>query len=795
MDFDASSSDRGDSRPVPYRSRFELLQEARGGAGRPPAYGPADPWGPEEGPDWRRYLHVLWQKKLWIVMATALGIVAGLLLANVVDPVYETRSTVWVEASDDQSGPIEAQEPFQGRGWSDLFSSFAVLKPVARELDLYLDPESRGTPLAASLVVSDSVRPGTYRLTRDSTENRFTLATGSGNVLDRAAVGDSLGREIGFLWAPGKDVLPSGGSLTFEVESPAQAAVDLRRNLNVGYDPRTGNLITTNLSWNDRTEAPRIHNRVVETFLEVAADLKSQKLREVVQTLREQTQYAEERLSRAELALENARVQNVTLPTEPQASPIPGAQQTRGPVFQAYFEKKVRADQLETDLEELTEILEQQESGGELDVLRLQGVPSLSRASELQASLQELTGAEAERRSLLYTYTEQHPSVQELDDKIRVLRQQTIPAQIRQLASKLRSEIETINQEIRAQERELREIPPRLIEEERLRREMQQAEELHANLLNRLKNAELATSTSRPNLQVVDRAQLPTQPTSNQGPRIFLLASMAGLGLGIVGALLHDRMDSSVREPEDIEGPLGLPVLGLVPRLPSGGGDEAGTRAVLESFRGIRAQLSQTLEPGRATVLVTSPEPRDGKSLVAANLAISFASSRRRTLLIDGDTRRGNAERLFGLEANPGLTDVLRNRVSVADALRATDVPGLALLPHGTLRGFDPDYLDGPEMDEILDEVRDRFDVIVVDGPPLAAGPDAALLGQRSDQVLLVLRTGATDREVARTRLDSLVGFDLPLVGAVLNDVPDTAPYYRYYAPYRYYLEEGEVVT
>ncbi len=788
-------SDPAEHLPAPYRSRFEILQESRDRVGRPPAPGSYDPWAPDEGLDWRHYLHVLWTKKLWIFLATVLGIGTGLLLANVVAPVYETRSTIWVETADDQTGPIEAQDVFQGRGWADLFASFAVLKPVAQDLKLYLDPENRDSPLAASLSVSDSVRAGTYRLARDSTGSHYTLAVGSDQVVDRADVGDSIGRSLGFLWAPGEDLIPPGGTVRFELESPAQAAVSLRRNLSVSFDPRSGNLITTTLTWKDRTEAARIHNRLVETFLEVAANLKSQKLREVVETLEQQSEYAEERLSQAELALENARVQNVTLPTEPQASPIPGAQQTRGPVFEAYFDRKVQADQLESDLEDLTAILEQQENGGDLDVLRLQSVSSLSRSPELQASLQELADKEAERRSLLYSYTEQHPDVKELNQEIQELRQETIPAQVRQLASELRSEIETANQEIQAQERELREIPPRLIEEERLRREMQQAEELHANLLSRLKNAELAASTSQPNLQVVDRAQPPFAPTSNQAPTLFLMASLAGLGLGIVGALLHHQMDRSVQEPEDIEGQLGLPVLGIVPRLPSDGGDEPETRAVLESFRGIRAQLSQTLEPGRSTVLVTSPEPRDGKSLVAANLAISFASSRRRTLLIDGDTRRGNAERLFGLKANPGLTDVLTDGVSLPDAIRATDVPGLALLPHGRLRGFDPDYLDGPEMDHLLDELRDRFDVIIMDGPPLAAGPDAALLGQRSDQVLLVLRTGITDRDVARTRLEGLIGFDLPLVGAVLNDVPDSAPYYRYYAPYRYYLEEGEVVS
>lgn len=796
MDYDAPS-DRGEERPVPYRSRFELMRKREGGrdAGLRPSYGPAEPWPEEEGLDWRHYLHVLWQRKWWIVLATALGVAAGVLLTRTLEPVYETRSTIWVERSDEETGPIQAPDIFQGTGWGDLMTSFAVLEPVARQTDLFLDPGSRHTPLADAVSVTDSVRSGTYRLSRSPADETFTLSTEEGERIARGEAGQTLGEAHGFTLSLQDRLLPPDSSLTFSVVTPNRAALQLRSNLRVSYDPRAGNLITTHLSWKDPAEAERIHNEIVGTFLDVAADLKSKKLREVVQTLETQTRYAEERLTRAELALENARVENVTLPTEPQASPIPGAQQTQGPVFEAYFEKKVRADQLESDLSQLEAILEGQRGGEELDVLRLQGVSSVSRSGELQTSLQELADKEAERRSLLYTYTERHPEVQELEERIRVLRQQTIPAQIRRLASKLRSEIETLSQEVAAQERELREIPPRFIEEERLRRDMQQAEQLHANLLNRLKNAELAASTSRPNLQVVDRAQEPFAPASNQGPRLFLLASMAGLGLGIAGALLHDQLDSSVREPEDIERRLGLPVLGLVPRLPTGGKDESGTRAVLESFRGIRAQLSQTLRPGRATILVTSPEPRDGKSLVAANLAISFASSRRRTLLIDGDTRRGNAERLFGLADRPGLTDVLTNGVELADGLKATEIPGLVLLPHGKLRGFDHDLLEGPEMEEVLAELRERFDVIVMDGPPLAAGPDAALLGKRSDQVLLVLRTGVTDRDVAETRLDGLAGFDLPWAGAVLNDVPEAAPYYRYYAPYRYYLEEGKVVT
>jgi capsular exopolysaccharide synthesis family protein len=274
------------------------------------------------------------------------------------------------------------------------------------------------------------------------------------------------------------------------------------------------------------------------------------------------------------------------------------------------------------------------------------------------------------------------------------------------------------------------------------------------------------------------------------------MASLAGFGLGIGGVILHDRMDDRVRQPEDVQKTLGLPVLGLVPRIPSSSkeGEEVAP-VVLESFRSIRAQLTRSMKGERTSIVITSPEPRDGKSLVSANLAISFASARRTTLLIDGDMRRGNAHQLFDVPSAPGIADYLSGDAGLSEIIRATDVPGLVLVPRGNIRGFDPDRLEGPELQSLLEAVRQRFDVVICDSPPLGAGPDAFLFGEQCDQALLVMRTGATEREVTKARLEASMYFDFPLVGAVLNDVPDSAPYYRYYSPYRYYLEEGEMVS
>lgn len=752
-------------------------------------------WTDDEGVDWERLLYALRRRKWWIVAATVLGVAVGVFLARQVQPVYETRATLWLEQGDDRRGPIQAENVFQGQGWSDLFQSFAVLEPVVESRNLHVttpegDPVS--SPLFAGFEQSEDLVPGLYQLRRDAS-GRLELSREGEGVVDVALPGDSLGEGVGFRWVPDAGRLGSGQALRFRVTPPPQAALDLRSKLTVLYNPQAGSLITTRLEGHDPKQTATIHNAVVSSFLEVAADLKSQKLREVVDILERQTEIAEERLRESEFRLENFRVNTITLPTEPRATPIPGAEMTRDPVREAYFERRLEQQDLERQVERIDQVLAQVARGDTLDVVGLQLIPALGQSASLQRALSELVEKEADRRALLHTYTEQFPDVRRLNQEIRTLRERTIPSLLRNVRSQLEQEMASLEGQAEAQASELREIPTRTIEEARLRRDQQMAEQLHNNLLVRLKEAELAASTSLPDLQVVDRAVPPGSPTSNDGPRFFLMASMAGLGLGVAGALLFDRLDRRVQSPEDVTRGMRLPILGVVPRIEATEGNPSEARDVIESFRSIRIQLTRTPPRQNGVVLVTSPAPRDGKSLVSANLAISFAFGGARTVLVDCDTRRGNDHSLFELPSSPGLTECLEQGFPVSDAIRATEVEGLSFLARGKRRGFDLELLDSPRMKGLLEELRSAFDVVVLDSPPLVAGSDALLLGERADKVVMVIRAGDTNSELARNKVERVVEFGLPVVGAVLNSVSETAPYYHYYAGYRYYADEVEL--
>ena len=742
-----------------------------------------------EAVDWKRLLLLLWERKWWILAATVLATTAAFFLTRaLVEPKYEARSTIWLDESARKGGAITAEDVLEGAGWADLMRSFAVLEPVVMEERLFVDPkepDQLDRAWFSTLTVEDEVVAGEYTLHLDGSGN-YRLAHEGTGLMETGRLGSVIGRSSGFAWRPDRNRFDGLEEVTFDVMSPRLAAFHLRTNLAAGYN-KEASLITTTLIWSDPEEAADILNGIVDHFVRTATELKNRKQAEIVNILERQTEFAAGQLRERELALESYRIETATEPTDLRAVPIPGALQTRGSVFDVYFEQRLELRRLETDVEQLQRVLSRSREGAGLNELALQQVPSVGTDSALLGALSELYEREANRRALLYTYTERHPTVVEESEAITRLRDVTIPSMIESLIRELRDREALLQEGMTAQAGELRQIPSRAIEDTRREREFELAEDLHNKLLTSLREATLAAATSLPDLQVVDAAFPPFSPISNDGPRIIFLVAVASFGMSVGGVLLHDRLDRRIRSPEQITRKLGLPVLGIVPRLDAGGAHQPVQAAVaVESFRAIRTQLSYAGNEAPRIVLVTSPAPRDGKSMVSANLAISYAASGRATILVDADTRRGKAEQMFSLSRSPGLSDVLLERCDLADAEQVTGIEQLTLLARGDTSGFNAELLSSERMEQLLRELGERYDMVVLDAPPLAAGADTLLLGKYADKVVVVFRAGQTDEELARAKLGMVGNVEIPFAGAILNAVPETAHYYDYYASHYY---------
>jgi tyrosine-protein kinase Etk/Wzc len=234
-----------------------------------------------------------------------------------------------------------------------------------------------------------------------------------------------------------------------------------------------------------------------------------------------------------------------------------------------------------------------------------------------------------------------------------------------------------------------------------------------------------------------------------------------------------------------------MTVLGVVPRCNRNGG-EAGAKnpdAVIEAFRGIRLNLANAYgAAGPLLVTVTSPASGDGKSFVSSNMALAFAYANHRTLLVDGDLRRGALHRVLNLQRRPGLTDYLAGDAALERVVQRTAYPSLEFIGSGSRRRDAPELMGSRRMTDLVSQVRASYEVIVLDTPPLGAGVDAFALSMLSGHVLMVLRLGSTARSVAEAKLDILRRLPVRVLGAVLNDVRAGSEY----GDYGYYLDGYE---
>jgi capsular exopolysaccharide synthesis family protein len=329
------------------------------------------------------------------------------------------------------------------------------------------------------------------------------------------------------------------------------------------------------------------------------------------------------------------------------------------------------------------------------------------------------------------------------------------------------------NTRIASASREMQAIPSRTIEEMRLRRTVNVAEGLYTALKARTAEAQLAEAGATPDVMVLDSAVAPLRPTRDTAGTMWGLAILAALGAAIGLAILLDALDPKIRYPEQVGNDLGLSIAGAVPLFPKGGVNAQSPEQIsqlVESIRSVRMHI-QNAAGSPMSVAITSPSPGDGKSFVAANLAMSFSEAGFHTVLVDADTRRGILHEMFELPIGPGLTDYLAGTADSSVVIRPTKHNRLALLASGRRLHRSPELLTSPALTVLATELRSRYDVAVFDTPPLAAGIDAYAVSAAARNMVLVLRIGKTERRMAAAKLEVMDRLPVRVLGAILNCV------------------------
>src|SRR5438874_5902611 len=741
---------------------------------------------PPPQPEWLRYLGAV-RRFGWLVLAVTLAVTGlGVVGALFVPPNYLAQAIVWIRVPNKElrnEGPIwQGQLPISS-GWVELLQSYAVLDAAVPSRRRYLHPAVPGdSDVLGTLGVKEHVLPGEYRLVVDDSAPRFTLFAGSArDPVARGAAGDSVGPDLGLAWAPPAAALAPGRQVKFTVDAPYEAALKLADQLKVSAD-LDGNFLRLQLGGRDPVAVAATVNAVAERFVAVAAGLKRDNLGELTGILGTQLAQGQAALRRAEDALRVFRVGAVTTLAEGAGSVAQNTQYQRDPLFAGLVEMKVSLEEIRRDREAIERLLRQGvDSGVSVDALGMVG--AVQHSTELVQALRDLTAKQAELRALRGHYTDDNPPVRRAAAEAEALSRHTIPALASSLAAELRVRGTELGQRVATASSGLKQVPPLAVEEARLQRDVTLAEQAVSNLQQRYEEARLAEVSSIPDVRLLDRAIAPHQPIGHMGAILVVLAMFGGLGLGMAGAVVLDSTDRRVRHPDDVTRAMGLAILGAVPHVDwRNGKRDAAVAQVIEALRGIRLNVVHRHgSAGPVRLTITSPGKSDGKSFVASNLALAFADTGLRTLLVDGDVRRGRLHRTLGVARRPGLTDLLEGSVTWDQVVRPTPYKNLWFIPCGLRSQAGPALLSSVAMARLLDGVRTRYGAVLVGSPAPAAGADGLALATVTGSLVLVLRAGVSDRELTETKLGVLTHLPVRVLGAVLNDVrPGGA--YRYYS-------------
>lgn len=742
----------------------------------------------------RRYWAAV--KRFWWLVAgfTILGTAAGLAATQYVKPVYEAKGTVWISDVSNPSaaqGPVRNPELLPTGSWVELFRDPSVVDSVVVKQQLWYTPLAwQDSAVLSGVRPTQRTEPGMYTLEIDKPVlGQYTLTEAKRGVVDKGIVGDSIGRRIGLAWNPAPATFATRKTIRFAVGQPRPAALMLINQLEIVMGENS-NFMQLKLTGSRKWKTADILNAWIAAFIAKATELRRRNLDQTGKVLEERVAVAQRNYDEANAKLIAFRAAHATeLRETPSISAAVAGGGASDVVLNDLFRFQTEYKDVHRDRLNLEELAAQGRQGIPITPEDISSIPSAASSPTLAELQKELLGKLTDLRTKGQTYTEQVPEMIALKQSIDELRKVTIPNALEQVAQSLKRREDVLLAKQQDNTAKLDVFPQTSVMESSLRNEVNTAEGILTQLQNKLQTTETGAASSIPDVTPLS----PAAPAASSQAGILIILVGGGifgsLGFGIVLALALDMIDHRFRYPEQISDELRLDILGAVPAVPKPGeaADPEATLQSIEAFRGLRMNMHHAFDAPPVMLTISSPGAGDGKSMISSNLALSFADAGYRTLLIDGDIRRGKLHNVFDLERRPGLLDYLAGDAEITETLRKVPMhAGLTIIPSGTRRHRGPELLTSARLPALLNWARGKYDVVLIDSAPLAAGVDAYALGVATGSMILIMRTGVTDRRVAKAKLKLMERMPIRMLGAVVNAVPAAGLYSEYSYLYGY---------
>jgi len=752
----------------------------------------ADSWssGEEEGlglSELREYLHGIRKRWKLVLLVLLLAVLASVIHFSITPPSYRATTVLQIERHN-PAAVIPSQSPWLQSLWNmeyyptqyKLLQSRGMAERVVRDLRLDENPRFNH-------------RAGADREGRTAADDRAALAAIANRVRGGLSVEPDRGTQL--------------VRLTYRSSDPELAA--------------------------------RLANGFAQTYIEWGIETQSGRVGQASSVLSEQIDTLKQEVADRERQLQLLSQQEEALTFNPDSSVTSQRLQS---LNEQFIEAKRRRIEREARYEELRTAPDRT-------------VADLESSGVVDNVLREQLRLEREYETKLKTYKPDWPAMLDLKaeiDKGRQNLERLVAREADRIRQNARAEYqaarrqeETLEQEIEELKRQMLDNSSVAVQYNNLQVEISTRRELLEELISRQSETEVALriqNNRESNVRVVDEALVPSAPYHPSLRRSVSMGLAAGLLLGLGGALLLEFLDRTLKNADEVERWLGLPVLAVIPDLnearngkrgygygygygragkkqPTRGGDsrrwlEKKTArdstpdgvelvphnrprlAVSEAYRTLRTALLLSTPDGLRTAVVTSAGAGEGKTVTASNLGVVLAQLGRKVLLVDADLRKPRLHKVFKVSNRSGLVHLLTGNAEMDDTVHRTSISQLSVVPAGPIPPNPSELLASSRMTDLLQMAKARFDTVIFDTPPVLAVTDAILVGAQTDGVVLCLRSGQVVREDARNCLNRLTRVEVKVLGTVLNGYrPQAGRYARsdhYYEAYVSSLDEGQ---
>jgi capsular exopolysaccharide synthesis family protein len=733
----------------------------------------------------RDYLRVLVKRRWTAVTGLVLALGFAASHAYTATPIYEATVQILIEHENTSEFSLQ-DSTAQDRQTTDYYNtqytvlqSRSLMRRTIESLRAWSHPElSGGASVNPGGILDGPMRSASMLMAR--------LRRRPGSAPEGAA--PAAGPQ-------GSSPASQSEAATTEKETPAEASVIDAMVSRVTIAPvKNSRLVDVKVKAVDPKFAADAANAVARSYIDQNLEARMNSSKETTEWLTQQLTEQRRRIEESEAALQNYRERrdSVSL-SDRQNIVVQRLSDLNAMVTRA------KGDRLQRETV-YKQVVAFQENGGSLDSL-----PTILSDSFLRERRAELSALQKEREQLSEQLGENHPTMVKLRASIANAESE-LQAELANRVQAIRNDFESaqaleadLNVALEAQKDEALSLNRMEIDYGVLEREVMANREIFDSLLARTREKGIAGELKASDVRVIDAAEVPRGPVWPNRRLMLMYGLFFGCFLGVGLAFFFEYLDDRIKTPDEIKSYLGLPVMGMVPLTrrrstpPLISGDVPPIFA--EAFRGVRTRVIFSSERQIRSLVVTSTAPGEGKTCVSSNLAVGLAMTGQRVVLLDVDMRRPRVHEVFGLQKEPGLSELLAGRARTQEAMHRIPHSGLWVLPSGALVENPTELLSSPRFTAFLEGLTDTFQWVIIDSPPVAAVTDASVVANQASAVLFVVGSELTARSAAMNAIEQLDAANATFIGAVLNRVKlrRNAYYYSaYYKPgYEHYQTSG----